>query len=547
MSFSRKKGISAAAALILLALFNVLVFLLPMVRGITFWLGYSFVTLAVVLFAAVMLFLFDSEDKKRTFLRLPLISTAWIYLILQTIVGLWQIFTPVFPYVPALIINGCLAGFFLIILLASKAAGESIEKQEAYIAEKVYFINNMQLLLSSVKTDNEEVAQKIHTLSEDIKFSDPMSHSMLSELEKQIEAKIVLLKSDATDKEKAMADIEGISDLLKERNQKCRMLKNVKEEKKAEDSSGVKYVAVTVGVLGALATVALVICFVIVPNNTYKTAMSLYENEQYTEARVVFESLNGYSDSNEMIEACKTAITEQQYLDAQKLYEEGKYDEAIQAFESLGTYKDSKEMIESVKQTVTENKYIQAEDYFESQNYLEAMKLYTELGDYKDCKQKIEQIQNRLATDNAVYYGTYQNQPIAWRVLQTEDDRMLLIAQVAICELPYNDEIKDVTWQESSLCSWLNNEFIDSFSEEQLAGILTTDVDGADCKVYLLSKEEAEDLEDESILSGEKDWWLRTKADVNAVYVTASGEIVEDGETVVRAKCVRPCIWIDLK
>lgn len=129
----------------------------------------------------------------------------------------------------------------------------------------------------------------------------------------------------------------------------------------------------------------------------------------------------------------------------------------------------------------------------------------------------------------------------------TEDDRMLLIAQEAICELPYNDEIKDVTWQESYLCSWLNNEFIGSFSEDQLADILTTNVDGADCKVYLLSQEEAEDLEDESVLSSEKDWWLRTKSDVNAVYVTASGKIVEDGETVVRAKGVRPCIWIDLK
>ncbi len=503
MKLNRKKGISAAAALILLALFNVLVFLLPTVRGITFWLGYSFVTLAVILFAAVMLFLFDAEDKKRTFLRLSLVSIAWIYLILQTIVGLWQIFNPVFPYVSALIINGCLSGFFIIILLASKVAGESIEKQEAYMAEKVYFINNMQLLLSSVKTDDAEITQKINDLSEDIKFSDPMSHSMLSELEKQIEAKIVFLKADVSDKEKAMADIESISDLLKERNQKCRMLKNVKEEKKAEDSSGVKYVAVTVGVLGALAIVALVICFVIVPNNAYKTAMSLYENEQYIEA--------------------------------------------IAVFESLGTFRNSDEMVETVKQTIIENKYIQAEDYFESQNYLDAIQLYTELGDYKDSKQKIEQIQNRLATDSAVYYGTYKNQPIAWRVLQTEDDRMLLIAQEAICELPYNDEIKDVAWQESSLCNWLNNEFINSFSEDQLADILTTNIDGADCKVYLLSKEEAEDLEDKSILSSEKDWWLRTKESVNAMYVTASGEVVEDGETVIHAKGIRPCIWINLK
>lgn len=547
MNFNKKKGISTVAAIIMLAIFNAIAFLLPVTHSVTFWIGYSFVTLSIALFLAATIFLFDSEDKNRTFLRVPLVSIAWIYLVLQMALGLSQLVLPAFQYLPALIADSVLSGLFIIIILASKAAGESIEKQEAHIAQKVYFIKNMQLLLSSVKTEDEELSQNINRLSEDFRFSDPMSHSMLSELEKQIEVKAVALKSDITDKEKALADIAYINDLLKERNQKCRMLKNVPEEKKTEDASGVKYVAVTIGVLSVLATVALVICFIIVPNNTYKTAMSLYENEQYTEARVVFESLNGYSDSNEMIEACKTAITEQQYLDAQKLYEEGKYDEAIQAFESLGTYKDSKEMIESVKQTVIENKYIQAENYFESQNYLEAMKLYTELGDYKDCKQKIEQIQNRLATDGAVYYGTYQNQPIAWRVLQTEDTRMLLITQEAVCELPYNDEIKDVTWQESSLFNWLNNEFIGSFSEDQLADILTTNVDGADCKVYLLSQEEAEDLEDESVLSSEKDWWLRTKADVNAVYVTASGEIVEDGDNVVRAKGVRPCIWINLK
>lgn len=547
MKFNKKKGISTVAAIIMLAIFNAIAFLLPVTHSVTFWIGYGFVTLSIALFLAATIFLFDSEDKNRTFLRVPLVSIAWIYLVLQMALGLSQLVLPAFEYLPALIADSILSGLFIIIILASKAAGESIEKQEAHIAQKVYFIKNMQLLLSSVKTEDEELLQNINRLSEDFRFSDPMSHSMLSELEKQIEVKAVALKSDITDKEKALADIVYINDLLKERNQKCRMLKNVPEEKKPEDASGVKYVAVTIGVLGILATVALVICFIIVPNNTYKTAMSLYENEQYPEARAVFESLNGYSDSDEMIEACKTAITEQQYLDAQKLYEEGKYDEAIQAFESLGTYKDSKEMIESVKQTVIENKYIQAENYFESQNYLEAMKLYTELGDYKDCKQKIEQIQNRLATDNAVYYGTYKNEPIAWRVLKTEDDRMLLISQEAICELPYNNEIKDVSWQESSLCNWLNNEFIGSFSEKQLAGILTTNIDGDDCKVYLLSQEETEDLEDKSILASEKDWWLRTKADINAVYVTESGVIVEDGETVVRAKGVRPCIWINLK
>ena len=105
MKLNRKKGISAAAALILLALFNVLVFLLPTVRGITFWLGYSFVTLAVILFTAVMLFLFDSEDKKRTFLRLPLVSVAWIYLIPVSYTHLFS-FGFLFIYIPSFCIRG---------------------------------------------------------------------------------------------------------------------------------------------------------------------------------------------------------------------------------------------------------------------------------------------------------------------------------------------------------------------------------------------------------------------------------------------------------
>lgn len=547
MKFNKKKGIATAAALIILALFNVMAFLLPVVHTISFWIGYSFVTLSIILFLAVMLFLLHADEKDRTFLRFPLVYIAWIYLVLQVGVGVVQIALFAFPYVLALIIDCVLTGFFIIAILASSAAGEAIEKQEAHVAQKVYFIQNMQLLVSEIKTDDRELADKLNLLLEDIKYSDPMSHSMLSELEKQIETKIVILKSEVLDKEKAAADIDCISDLLKERNQKCKMLKNVREQKKPEDSAGVKYVAVTIGVLGVLATIALVVCFVIVPSHTYKTAMALYDNGQYVEAGTVFESLNGFSDSDEMVDACQTAIKEEQYTQAQKLFADGQYDEAIELFESLGTYKDSKEMIESVKQKITENKYAEAEDNFENQNYLEAIKLYKELGDYKDSKQKIEQIQNRLATDDSVYYGSYRNEPIAWQVLQSDDDRMLLMAKEAVSELPYNDEIKNVAWTDSTLYTWLNNDFINSFSEEQQAAILTTKVDGTDCKVFLLSEDEAEDLDNQSVLRAENDWWLRTKADTNAVYVTSSGQVVEDGDTVVRAKGVRPCIWIDLK
>ena len=218
------------------------------------------------------------------------------------------------------------------------------------------------------------------------------------------------------------------------------------------------------------------------------------------------------------------------------------------AFESLGNYKDSKEMIESINQIIIENKYERAESYFNSQNYVEAIKLYKELGDYKDSKQKIEKIKNRLATEDVLYYGSYENEPIAWQEIKTENNRMLLIAKDSVCDLPYNDEIKNIQWSESSLESWLNDEFINAFSEDQLSSIVAEDVDGVKSKVFLLGENDIVNIENTTVLNSNKDWWLCTKAEAetNAMFVTKNGELNREGESVVRAKGVRPCIWIEL-
>ncbi len=591
MGFNKKKGISAVCALIVLAVFNAVAFLLPVDHTVTFWLGYSFVTLATALMLVCILFLFNTEDSSRTFLRLSVAKIGWMYFIIQFADGIWQITNFNVPYLAALISNCVLTGFFIITVLCSKAAGESIEKQEAHVAQKVFFLKNIQSVLASIKAEDAETQNKIERLQEDFRFSDPMSHSMLSELEKQIESKVVMLKSDISDKEKADNEIECISDLLKERNQKCKMLKNVKEEKTETDNSGIKYVTVTISILAVLATVALVVGFVVVPSNKYKTAMALYEEEKYEDAIVVFESLGDFSDSTkmvevaneainereyqaalalfedgkfdeaieaftklasykdsiEMIETVKDAVKEKKYLEAQKLFEDKKYEEAIVVFEELDTYKNSKEMIESVKLAVTDNKYALAEKQFNDQNYLEAIKLYRELGEYKDSKQKIEQINNRLSEDESVYFGSYKGEPIAWQVIESDENKMLLIAKNVVCELPYNNEIKNVSWNESSLCKWLNGEFIESFSENQYAQVLETNTDGENFRVFLLSKEETEKLEEQSLLSCDKDWWLRSKAENNAVYVSENGTVSDDGDSVVHAKGVRPCIWINLK
>lgn len=502
MNFNKRKGIAAATSVIVLVMFNIVAFFTPVKHTITFWIGYSFVTLAVILFMSVMIALFSSDSRDRMFRNLPIVNIAWLYFVLQIIAGVLQI-ASIMSYIGAIITDTILTGVFVIVVMASKAAIDNIAEKESYIADKVIFISNMKHEVSLIKTDDVDLQKKLYQLKEDIEFSDPMSHSKLRDIEIKIEYVISHLKNNIADKEKAIADIIEIDSLLKERNAKCRLLKNTKEPKISKDNSGIKYLTITVGTVGLLATIAIVICFVVIPKNLYADGMALYENEKYEEAKKIFVELDGFDNSKTMIELCNDEINAE--------------------------------------------KYQLALEKTEDRNYVDAINIYKELGDYKDSKEQIEKIHNRLAKEDVVYYGTYKENPIAWRIIETDNDSMYLIADEAINEMPYNEDLKNVDWTESSIYEWLNNEFIKAFSDEQLESIMPTKIDGTDCKIFLMGYREAEDLEDQSILDAEKEWWLRTKVDANAIYVSASGEIVDEGDQVVRAKGIRPCIWIDLK
>lgn len=548
MNFNKKKGVSTVAILIILAIFNTAIFLLPLKHTLTFWIGYSFAILSAAILLACLLLLFDSQHNERMFLRLPLVKLAWAYFTLQILLSVWEISGLWTSYISALVLNSILTGFYILAILASSVAGEAIEKQDEHIIQKINFIKNAQNSVSQIKVQDEEVAKSLKKLEDDIRFSDPMSNTMLEEIEKQIEIEIVELKSKIDDKNESIKLIECISDLLKERNRKCKMYKGVKGNKVNNDNSGIKYVLITLCILFSILSAVLIVCCVIIPNNIYKNGLSLYDNGKYSEAAEVFENLDNFKESEKMLSTCNEELKKQKYSKAQDLFNNREYDVAIAEFEALGDYENSAEMIQIINQKILEDKYSLAESQFNSQNYVEAVKLYTELDNYKDSKQKIEKIQNRLATDNVLYFGTYNGIPIAWQVIKSDNNKMLLITKDAVCELPYNDEIKNISWSESTLCQWINNEFIKSFSEEQQATIIPQKIDGNEYKIFILKKSDVNSIKDKNILASNCDWWLLSKGanQTNAMYVSQNGTLNEQGETVVRAKGVRPCIWIEL-
>ena len=503
MGFTKNKAWSIVIALIALILLNVVAFILPVYHGIHFWMGYSFAIFSNLVLAITAIITLNKPNVNKTFLGLPALSVAWIYFAVQTALSVWQMANFDFLYYTGIIINATLAALAIITLITADMAIKEIEKVEEKIAEKVFFVKGLKTDIELLETDNLEVSAKLKDLEEVVRFSDPMSHSRLASIENEIVNKFKVLKDNMSNSSTALKLCNEMQRLLTERNQKCKLLKGIPEPAPEKDNSGAKYVATALGVVSIIVLVLLIVSFVIIPANKYNNAVLLLDNE--------------------------------------------KYEEAIVVFEELGNYRDSVSKTEIAKEKICEEKYLLAEEYYENQCYIESIRLYEELGDYKDSKVKIEHIYNMFAVDDEIYFGEYKGKPISWKILKTEKSRMLLITQSPIEQLAFNNELKNITWETSSIREWLNEKFLQNFSEEQRNRMLRETTNDINDEIFLLSQEEYNAYAVNISLETDSDWWLRTKTDSGMMYVYGeTGDVNTIGEGVVRAMGIRPCVWISL-
>ena len=187
-----------------------------------------------------------------------------------------------------------------------------------------------------------------------------------------------------------------------------------------------------------------------------------------------------------------------------------------------------------------------------------------------------------------------------WRVLDMQNNSALLITEYIIDQHAYHDAYKEITWADSSLRKYLNNEFYDKFTaadKSRIIPVINKNHDnqwygskgGADTRdyIFLLSLEEVTcryfgdsssklynprknqrywfERKDENNskriarLEGETWstwWWLRSPGRVNvkAVYVHGDGNIGIQGNNILKGnisdgKClggVRPALWLKL-
>lgn len=226
---------------------------------------------------------------------------------------------------------------------------------------------------------------------------------------------------------------------------------------------------------------------------------------------------------------------------------------------------------------------------------------------------------NGVVTWDCVYFGRYwqedtngdgkadqndEKQPIKWRVLSVDGDDMFLLADKILDYRRYNEEYNHVTWETSTLRSWLNgydltknedkknyttSNFINTaFSEKEKMDIVNSEIvtkyyvsgkkqDDTVDKVFLLSSSEAANASygfqeffheksetrictPTSYASGlywyvnddMEDWWWLRSSGISVIYPDGNGEqshTVDAGEAEWKSDSVvgvRPALHLSL-
>ena len=294
----------------------------------------------------------------------------------------------------------------------------------------------------------------------------------------------------------------------------------------------------------------------------YQKAVSLLDEKNHLEAKTIFDELNGYKDSYEMILECK-------YLNAQELVSHANYQDALNLTDSFDESLTDKSKAEEYTNAIKDSIYDAAIAKKESGQYDSAITTFTLLESYKDSTAQIELCKAlpfaNAADGDHLIFGHYNNRDLEWIVLTREGDSILMITTDCVDKRHFQKNQNDPKYYvDSPIRKYLNTDFInEAFSETErnqieTHNLSTTGGDVSD-QVFLLSDDEAAEYfsSNEARASADKQtWFLRTVNPVTlavlnhvkpiAMRVNSKGEIYQEDWTTDYEQGIRPAIWLDV-
>ncbi len=349
----------------------------------------------------------------------------------------------------------------------------------------------------------------------------------------------------------------------------------------------------------------------------YKKAMAKIDAEEaivsykfkidnYQQAADMFETVGDYLDAPAMAESCRKKIEqavqedlEERYTKAIGRLKDAKEDSQLQKleviFKELGEYKDSAKQLSEVlsrraaikrKHSVKRGivltilallvaggvagfftgffRYALGIGFMKGGMYSQALYEFNKVPDFEGSQEQILKVHELSLRDaevgKVVLYGNYE-----WKALAVEEDSVLLIAsnvgeKSTFYHRRFHNELKDVTWQDSYLRRWLNEDvYQDGFSDSEREHLLVQDLEPTENAEYstgyteavqdyltILSVDEAEEYKEVLDTLGGK-FWLRNPGNdmTTAVYRSSDTDIMSYGYPVTEEMIVRPVIRVD--
>ena len=228
-----KSKIRAIVALVvLLALYNLVVFLVPFAKTATFWWSYGFTWVSfIVVAAAIYIAFIQNPDARSRFYGFPIAKIGVAYGVFQLIAGL--VFMAVGQWVPAwvaVLVYAIALGAAALGLISAEAVVDEIRQQDTQLKKDVSAMRAIQSKMGRLASQcqDPEAAVAVEALAEEIRYSDPVSNDSLTDAEADLGAAVDELVDAVVD-----GDSEAIKQLcrkatvlLNERNRLCKLNKH---------------------------------------------------------------------------------------------------------------------------------------------------------------------------------------------------------------------------------------------------------------------------------------------------------------------------------
>lgn len=213
------------------AVFCALFFAIPFNRTANAWICFAFTTVSFVVGCVVTFRAFRNRGLKSKIYGFPIFRIGLSYTIVQTVFTFILLCVELKTAAPTWVsvaVSALLLGAAGIGVISTSTARDIIEEQEAAQQAATKPVKQFRIDLESIvaKCGDPEVKKVLQKLSDDFRYSDPVSIDELSEIEEKIRVEVKVLDNLVqTEPEAAPQKAEEIALLLADRNRRSKALK----------------------------------------------------------------------------------------------------------------------------------------------------------------------------------------------------------------------------------------------------------------------------------------------------------------------------------